>query len=92
MRPIDADHYREEMYNSREFNYFTILDMQETLDVKPILHGKWIDNRCSNCNKESLLKRNYDMDGTSLEYELSNYCPYCGAEMLSEKENGNAKV
>ena len=30
-RLIDADKYREEMSNSREFNFFTMLDMQPTI-------------------------------------------------------------
>lgn len=30
-RLIDADAYRKEMMNSREFNFFKILDMQSTI-------------------------------------------------------------
>ena len=36
MRPIDADKYREEFRNSREFEPMKMLDMQTTLNVVPI--------------------------------------------------------
>lgn len=43
--------------------------------------GKWIDNKCNCCGNKALLQRCYDMDGTWLEYDLSNYCPNCGVKM-----------
>ncbi len=36
MKPIDADKYREEMFASRDFNFFSVLDMQPTLKVIPV--------------------------------------------------------
>ena len=39
---------------------------------------------CTNCYAEAL----FDEDG---EFYLSNYCPNCGAEMMSESEQFDIK-
>ena len=68
-----------------------LVDAQETVDAKMIIHAKWEQaegfeegtrHSCSNCNEYAPSYsspkevRKYD------EYEdLSNYCPHCGAKM-----------
>ena len=58
-----------------------IAPLRQEIKEDPMETGKWINNTCNLCNTKALLKRHYDMDGTSLEYELSPHCPKCGAKM-----------
>ncbi len=44
--------------------------------------GYWVWTECSECGRKPLLNR-----WNRLE-ETSNYCPYCGAKMYKEKEDG----
>lgn len=59
--------------------------------------GHWVKNEeyngwetvlkdcyCSVCCKKALLKRSYSMDGESITFCLSKYCPNCGVKMESE--------
>lgn len=65
-----------------------VLIQAPTADVVEVRHGYWkwekkiepmAQNRlyCSCCDKECLGKNNY--------YELSKYCPHCGAKMDGER-------
>lgn len=49
-------------------------------DVAPVVHGRWLDGRCTVCGWEEPDEIGYD------GYEFSpwghtNYCPNCGAKM-----------
>jgi uncharacterized CHY-type Zn-finger protein len=58
------------------------LDCCHTIEAKPIVHAHWNEVReglhvCSNCQvKASLTSDEYDY----ME-NLSDYCPWCGAQM-----------
>ena len=50
------------------------------VDVAPVVHGRWLDGKCTNCTWETPDSVNY----TGYEDEagiLTNYCPNCGARM-----------
>lgn len=52
-------------------------------DVKPVVHGEWIDNEygkpiCSVCKKEM-------WRGAGGQYKPSDYCPSCGARMVDDE-------
>lgn len=55
------------------------LDNAPTIEAKPVVHAHWKGGmvtplHCSNCGEKAL--------GTYFEEEfMSNYCPYCGAQM-----------
>ena len=96
MRPIDADLLDANEFCDKEndpYYYCTKewLDFQPTLNVKPIVHGKWInakvgklfpskDFKCSVCG--NIL----DFDGVNCGRGDANYCPNCGADMRGDKE------
>jgi len=44
-------------------------------DVRPVMHGKWIDGKCNKCGSHSPF---WPMAST---YYESKYCPNCGADM-----------
>lgn len=61
-----------------------------TIDVAPVLHARWDDDHCTNCNKEaSMTYECYGGDDggfpcESFGYVNSPYCPNCGAKMDGE--------
>ena len=68
--------------------YTCLCQLQDmpTLDVAPVVHGKWIfaDNgylRCSECTQKAPVVQPYDDEPTTT---ATNYCPYCGAIMTLE--------
>lgn len=54
------------------------LDGIAAADVRPVVHGKWVDKgyryRCSICGK-------YELYCDAVIYK---FCPFCGAEMKKE--------
>lgn len=62
------------------------LDNAPTIEAKPVAHAHWkecwdyyCDNYsycCSNCGKDALTK-----EGTMYDQVLTEFCPYCGAQM-----------
>lgn len=59
-----------------------ILQAQETVKAKPVVHAKWIKNKCSACGHEAYWDDVYG-------WQNFKYCPYCGALMdedMSEDE------
>ena len=55
----------------------------KSIDVQPVKRGKWlhINNDdfifCSECHKEAYWDTDYGQ-------QLFDYCPYCGAQMLTQ--------
>lgn len=81
MRPIDADALLEKMQRtSRYFSVVYDVDAMPTLDVAPVVHGRWMHEetedgfhtwRCSRCGRGM----NDNPEGIDL------YCYHCGARM-----------
>lgn len=78
VNPADADELEEELE--------WIINIQPTVDAKPVVHGRWIygkqhddfvEAKCSVCETLLLVKW-YDKLS---EY---NYCQHCGARMDGE--------
>jgi len=94
MRLIDAEKTFEvliEYYHQRTtFQHYALreaLDRVPTVDA--VKHGHWVTitdepfadkYKCSECDKEPLI--------ADCEFELTPYCPFCGAKM-DEEVNGN---
>ena len=82
MRPIDADALLEKMQRtSRYFSVVYDVDAMPTLDVAPVLHGRWewlgpnrlvTDCMCGTCSACKI--RSKYIVNTML-------CPNCGAKM-----------
>ena len=88
MRPIDADALLEKMQRtSRYFSVVYDVDAMPTLDVAPVVHGRWMHEetedgfhtwRCSRCGR-----------GMSDNPEgIDLYCYHCGARMDGGDKNG----
>lgn len=55
-----------------------VLNNAPAADVAEVVHGRWIDNCCSNCNTICTV----NVNGEEIVVEMkSNYCPHCGAIM-----------
>ena len=78
MRPIDADALKNAFEEDGHLSGYIeeFIDDMPTLDVAPVVHGRWIDNGiqgsalsgCSVC-------------GFTCGAYTFNYCPNCGAIM-----------
>lgn len=97
MRLIDADmlvdaiEAMENMVIGKESNVLhrvrKMVNAMPTVDAEPVMHAKWDDNHCTNCNKEDAMT--YECYGgddggfpcESFVYANSRYCPNCGARM-----------
>ena len=84
MRPIDADALLEKMQRtSRYFSVVYDVDAMPTLDVAPVVHGRWVlldecyneGVYCSACHKK-VYKKCY-----ANQKIKSKFCPHCGAKM-----------
>lgn len=85
-RYVDADNIWKEACNRFEFvdDFMEILDAVPTADVRENIHGEWIQAKelgsciymCSECGET--------WDIFSGAMPLPNYCPNCGARMVSE--------
>lgn len=91
MRPIDADALLEKMQRtSRYFSVVYDVDAMPTLDVAPVVHGRWVlldecyneGVYCSACHKK-VYKKCY-----ANKKIKSKFCPHCGAKMDGGAENG----
>ena len=87
MRPIDADALEKSLENYSNSHglinafveFLNVMDEVHTLDVKPVVHGGWIEEKgftvdtweCDQCHEAQTKK--------------SNFCPSCGAKMESEE-------
>lgn len=91
MRLIDADVASRWMEQNEAYMDAEILRAIPTVDVVPVVHGRWDDSgrytfpsgaaavRCTNCGCAL----------TESEYHLNNwnYCPVCGAKMDGGTDN-----
>ncbi len=61
------------------------LEDEEAEDVKPVVRGKWLDGRCTNCAWEL---PDYEYYGgceiENVSCDEFNFCPNCGAVMREE--------
>lgn len=76
-RYINADRARETATIDLIVHH---LDRQPTADVVPVVHGRWLDGRCTNCAYEApdfISYVGYELD----DWEPTPYCPNCGARM-----------
>lgn len=67
-RLIDADKYRKDMQNSREFNFFATLDFQQT-----IIEADKPASGCSSCSHSGSIIDGYK-DCPNAYTEQSQYC------------------
>ena len=91
MRPIDADLFEsvglgdvsEEFAEGARF-ILEKLDAAPTLEVVPVVHGRWTKmlglDHCSNCHRV----RPYDVEADTVLYWQCDYCPNCGAKMIPD--------
>lgn len=94
MRVIDADDIIKGLTAVKSFCDLVALDgmigaleAAPTIDAEPVRHGKWIDDtgclssckqyKCSECGRRPILNEMWC-------YELTEYCPFCGAKMGGE--------
>lgn len=71
--------------NENQQLFDTIVDVQPIADVKPVVHGKWLNlvrgkgwstiATCSACGERQAL-------------ECMNFCPHCGADMGVSVDHG----
>ena len=60
-----------------------------TVEAKPVVHAHWLEQiidgsqelMCSNCGEYALMNDEFYS-------EFSKYCPYCGAQMDEEADDG----
>lgn len=87
---------REDVHLAFDSYYFPgVLSLRETIDSVPSADvvkrkkGKWIDSKCSECGGlmpiTKVMLRGKVMWET--DYPMSRFCPNCGAQMESERED-----
>lgn len=77
------------LYGKDSERYQMVMDIMDgvrfapAVDAEPVVHGRWIPENetwgrmiCSECKVEASI----DAEDAGL-YNLSNYCPNCGAKM-----------
>ena len=97
MRPIDADRALEIVRdqgiahpNAYHLTNYATLILREapTIDVAPVVHGRWISvphklaRVCSVCNRDEPYKF------ADIDADVYDYCPSCGAKMDGGAGNG----
>lgn len=95
MRPVDAISYRKVLEEELRFHRdcdnreiiqgleIAVADLGDmpTLEVRPVVHAKWIfvNDKCGCSNCRNCLS--YDGNGVVLDLSHLPYCPHCGATM-----------
>lgn len=82
MRLIDADKFILALMDASlsSVDEDTILDLVDSVpivDVAPVVHGRWVDGKCSNCGVDIPTDDAHD---AIFENEC-RFCYYCGAKM-----------
>ena len=83
MRTIDADKLVDMLYDN-EFAVLCpldevsgVVDACPTVDAMPVVHGRWIDGKCSNCGVDIPTDDAHDV----IFGHECRFCYYCGAKM-----------
>lgn len=81
-RFIDADKgLRSKIQLETGCNFATadrIVKSRPTVDVKPVVHARWVDDHCSNCGCDVPA---YIIDWKWQKDMDAKFCPMCGAQM-----------
>lgn len=62
------------------------IENRQVADVALVVHGRWLDGRCTVCGWEEPDEVGYDGYEFS-PWEHTNYCPNCGAKMDGGESN-----
>ena len=93
--PIRIDHY--DKVNGNEhfvFGIETVLEYAEnlpTVDAVEVVHGRFIDNRCSICGGMPMgdeIFKKADIKPPRFDWFM-DYCPCCGAKMDGERKDND---
>ena len=69
-----------------------IVNAMPTIDVEPVRHGRWIQNKTVPAYHHcSLCKVTRKMQASCNKYLMLRYCPHCGAKMDGGKDDENAQ-
>ena len=92
-RFLPESEVRRVVNDGRNFPFATIctqravgeaIEQIPRVNVKTIRYGRWLDGHCTACGWEIPDRVSYD--GYDDEaWELTPYCPMCGAEMQEER-------
>lgn len=96
MRLIDADKLFKkaldiikDKFDNKELGILNMIAIAETIDAKPVKHGKWIVN--VHCNHTREFKCSVCCESLCFAYDVCfykyNYCPFCGVKMDGGDEN-----
>ena len=101
MRPIDADSFKEELVKDlantmrmmelhkgdMAVSVLNKLDEAETLDVAPVVHGRWGEPRIIGFDDSYRAVYGYPCSvcNDCTKVIDSKYCPNCGAKMDGDK-------
>lgn len=84
MRLIDADEMREDWLENGENEYvydanafLASIDEQPTIEAMLVVHGEWVDGKCSRCGAHIPTDCSIDY----LSEEDCCFCYACGADM-----------
>lgn len=88
---VDAKALSDALYEADAITMkgVVIINQFPTVEAKPVVHAHWIEQiidggqelMCSNCGEYALMNDEFYS-------EFSKYCPYCGAQMDEEINNG----
>lgn len=60
------------------------IEAMPAADVAPVVHGRWIDGKCSNCGVDIPTDDAHDV----IFGHECHFCYYCGAMMDGERKDG----
>lgn len=63
------------------------VNIEPTVEAKPVIHGEWIPVKHSRGGHECSVCNSYAPSYQSGREYISKYCPYCGADMRGEKHD-----
>ena len=88
---VDAKALSDALYEADAITMKGVIIISQfpTIEAKPVVHAHWLEQiidggqelMCSNCGEYALMNDEFYS-------EFSKYCPYCGAQMDEEINNG----